>query len=90
MKTLLFFIVYATLHIVVIIGIIIAWLGIIEPLFLNIFLIALGVLILINVIFGLYFLIFKSPRKSDRYRYYSNKYHKLKIEEADKHEESKK
>jgi uncharacterized membrane protein len=84
-----FFLIYSILHIGVFLGLFLALFGILAPLFITIFLIALGILILIDIIFGLYFLISKSPRKSDKYRYYDNRYHKLEIEEGDKYKNNK-
>lgn len=56
---------------------------IIDPVFMGTFLVALGVLILIDIVFGLYYLISRSPRKGEEY--HSSRYSNLKkVEESGK------
>lgn len=91
MKIGIFFAIYIILHIIVFVGILLIWiLGLIEiidPFLFKIFLIAAGILILIDVIFGIYYLIVKSPQKDKYSRRYFN--YKFKIEEGDKYLEEK-
>jgi len=84
MKVIIFLSILIILHIVVILGLIFSdWLETLRPSLSKIFLIAFGILILSDIIFGLYFLISKPPKKE------GSGYHKLKIEETDKQEVKK-
>lgn len=78
MKVAIFFSILIILHIIAFLGLLMAWLGVLSPLLFRISLIVIGVLILIDIILGLYFLISKPSKKE------GTRYHKLKIEEADK------
>jgi len=83
MKIIIFILVTSILHVVVVAGLLLAWFGIISFELIKYFLIAFGILILIDVIYGLYYLISKPAKKE------GHGYHKLKIEEADKQEAKK-
>lgn len=80
MKVIILLTLISILHIIVFVGVFLALFGIIFPELIKHFLIALALLILIDIIFGLYYLISKPVKKEGR------GYHKLKIEEADKKE----
>ncbi|MCL0059058.1 hypothetical protein M1O57_01560 [Dehalococcoidia bacterium] len=83
MKVVLFILIVIILHIVAFLGLFLALFEVFDPALnsslLKMSLIAIGVLVLSDIIFGLYFLINK-PSKQE-----GSGYHKLKIEEADKH-----
>lgn len=87
MKVAIFLLLYAIAHLVAVLGTILASMGVIESLW--VFLTSLAVLILIDIVLGIYFLILKSsPRGGAGYQ--SGRYQGLKIEEADKYKEGKK
>lgn len=83
MKVVIFFLIVIILHIVAFLGLFLALFEVFDPdlnsLLLNLSFMAIGVLVLFDIVFGLYFLINKPSKKE------GSGYHKLKIEEADKH-----
>jgi len=81
--TLIFFLIFIVLHVVAFLGLLLSWLIVFNPFLLRISIIAIGALILIDIVLGLYYLIYKPPHKKGL------EYHKLKIEEADKAEKTK-
>jgi hypothetical protein len=84
MKVIIFIVVLTILHLTSFGGLFLIWLGLINTNLILIFLIAIGLLILIDIIFGLYYLIKKPPTEE------GTRYRKLNIEEADKRDIAKK
>jgi len=84
MKVIIFIVVLTILHLTSFGGLFLIWLGLINTNLILIFLIAIGLLILIDIIFGLYYLIKKPPTEE------GTRYRKLNIEEADKRDIVKK
>ena len=84
MKIIIFIVVLTILHLISFGGLFLIWLGLINTNLILIFLIATGLLILIDIIFGLYYLVKKPPTEE------GTRYRKLNIEEADKRDIVKK
>ena len=85
MKVIIFIVVLTILHLISFGGLFLIWFGLINNTnLILIFLIATGLLILIDIIFGLYYLIKKPPTEE------GTRYRKLNIEEADKRDIVKK
>lgn len=78
MKVIIFILVLVILHIILIGGGFLIWLEILNYEIIKAFLIVSVILILIDIVFGLYYLISRPSKKE------GSGYHKLKIEEADK------
>ena len=84
MKIIIFIVVLTILHLISFGGLFLTWLGLINTNLILVFLVAIGLLILIDIIFGLYYLVKKPPTEE------GTRYRKLNIEEADKRDIGKK